>query len=136
MENLIKAISLHQPWASLIASQHKHYETRSWPISYRGTIAIHAAKKFHNDHRLLRLLGITESEVPLGAVVAIASLTDCIQMDANFIASQSGTEQMCGNWSIGRWAWKLENIQAIEPISQRGYQGLWDWQMPEAKSKI
>lgn len=109
---------------------HKHYETRSWPTRYRGPIAIHAAKKFENDHRFLRLLGISESEVPRGAVVVIANLTDCIQMDAKFIAAQSDTERMCGEWAIGRWAWKLENIQAIDPIAQRGYQGLWNWEIP------
>jgi ASCH domain len=126
----IKAISLHQPWASLVACGHKHYETRSWPTKYRGPIAIHAAKKIELDSRLLKLLRIPEGEVPRGAVVAIADLTDCIQMDAIFVAAQSDTERMCGDWSIGRWAWELENIRAIEPITQRGYQGLWEWEMP------
>ena len=125
----ITAISLHQPWASLIASGHKRYETRSWPTSYRGPIAIHAAKKIEPDSRLLNLLGAAESDVPRGAVVAIADLVNCIQMDAHFIEAQSDTERMCGDWSVGRWAWELENIRAIEPISARGMQGLWQWEM-------
>lgn len=44
----MKAISLWQPWASLIACGAKPYETRSWapPLGLIGqTIAIHAAKK-------------------------------------------------------------------------------------------
>jgi hypothetical protein len=44
----MKAISLWQPWASLIACGAKPYETRSWapPRHLIGqTIAIHAAKK-------------------------------------------------------------------------------------------
>ncbi len=44
----MKAISLWQPWASLIACGAKPYETRSWapPRDLIGaTIAIHAAKK-------------------------------------------------------------------------------------------
>jgi hypothetical protein len=44
----MKAISLWQPWASLIACGAKPYETRSWapPRELIGqTIAIHAAKK-------------------------------------------------------------------------------------------
>lgn len=44
----VKAISLWQPWASLIACCAKPYETRSWapPRDLIGqTIAIHAAKK-------------------------------------------------------------------------------------------
>ena len=44
----MKAITLYQPWASLVACGAKHYETRSWapPRELIGqTIAIHAAKK-------------------------------------------------------------------------------------------
>jgi len=39
----MKAITLWQPWASLLACGAKKYETRSWATSYRGPIAIHAA---------------------------------------------------------------------------------------------
>lgn len=42
----MKAVTLHQPWATLIALGHKHIETRSWtpPSSLIGeTIAIHAS---------------------------------------------------------------------------------------------
>ena len=38
----IKAITLHQPWASLVG-KYKHYETRGKATNYRGKIAIHAA---------------------------------------------------------------------------------------------
>jgi len=41
---LIKAITIHQPYASLIAWGEKRYETRSWSTPYRGPIAIHAGK--------------------------------------------------------------------------------------------
>jgi hypothetical protein len=40
----MKAITLHQPWATLVAIEQKKIETRSWPTSYRGPLAIHAAK--------------------------------------------------------------------------------------------
>lgn len=95
-------------------------------------IAIHAAKKFIHVPQLLQLLSKKEKcDFPLGSVVTIADLTDCILMDWEFIKSVSHTEKMCGDWSVGRWAWKLENIRAVEPpIVQRGYQGLWNWEMP------
>lgn len=41
----MKALTIWQPWASLIACGVKRYETRSWPTKYRGSIAIHAAMK-------------------------------------------------------------------------------------------
>jgi activating signal cointegrator 1 len=39
-----KAISLWQPYATLIAIEAKHCETRSWGANYRGLVVIHAAK--------------------------------------------------------------------------------------------
>jgi hypothetical protein len=48
----MKAISLWQPWASLIAAGAKPFETRHWapPRKLIGaTIAIHAAKKIDKD---------------------------------------------------------------------------------------
>ena len=41
----MKAITIWQPWAFLLAMGAKQYETRSWETAYRGPIAIHAAKR-------------------------------------------------------------------------------------------
>lgn len=41
----MKALTLHQPWASLIAIGVKSIETRSWSTKYRGPLAIHASAK-------------------------------------------------------------------------------------------
>ncbi|WP_180267711.1 hypothetical protein [Nostoc linckia] len=34
----IKALSLWQPWATLIGMEVKRYETRSWGTNYRGRL--------------------------------------------------------------------------------------------------
>ena len=44
----MKAISIHQPWASLIAFGEKRFETRSWKTDYRGPLLIHASRTFIN----------------------------------------------------------------------------------------
>ena len=41
----MKAITLRQPWASLVALGVKAIETRSWSTRYRGPLAIHAAAR-------------------------------------------------------------------------------------------
>ncbi len=41
----MKAITLHQPWASLVAQGIKTIETKSWSTHYRGRLAIHASKR-------------------------------------------------------------------------------------------
>jgi hypothetical protein len=38
----MKALTLHQPWATAVAEGIKTIETRSWSTSYRGPLAIHA----------------------------------------------------------------------------------------------
>lgn len=40
----MKALTIHQPWASLIAAGVKTIETRSWSTRHRGPLAIHAGK--------------------------------------------------------------------------------------------
>lgn len=32
----MKALTIQQPWASLVRRGHKRYETRGWSTSYRG----------------------------------------------------------------------------------------------------
>ena len=57
----MKAITILQPYASLLACGAKQYETRSWATSWRGKIAIHAVVKrmTNNDY----FGAIFESEV-------------------------------------------------------------------------
>nr|WP_290602805.1 ASCH domain-containing protein [Anabaena sp. AL93] len=121
----IKAITLHQPWASLIG-KYKHYETRGKATNYRGKIAIHAAiRQETTDYQVNELADLlVGEEIPFGSVIAIAQLTDCIKMTEEFISQQSETELRCGLWEVGRYAWKLENVEILdEPIPARGMPG-------------
>jgi hypothetical protein len=47
----VKAITLTQPWATLMAIGAKRIETRGWSTQFRGPVAIHAAKGFPPDAR-------------------------------------------------------------------------------------
>ena len=49
----MKALTLTQPWATLVAVGENSIETRSWGTSYRGPLAIHSAKGFPRDAREL-----------------------------------------------------------------------------------
>lgn len=86
----MKAITVRQPWVSLIASGDKKYETRSWPTKHRGPIAIHAGKQDDPDvfqfflckiatMEQLEACGITPKtlqKLPHGAVIATAELVN------------------------------------------------------------
>ncbi|MEZ2241750.1 hypothetical protein [Microcoleus sp.] len=134
----IPALTLWQPWASLIAEEVKRVETRSWLTDYRGPIAIHAAKRDINPGEITHLRNLLPDEdiwtprgnceFPLGVVVAIANLIDCVEITPEFIAQQSEQELKCGDWTPGRFAWVLEIIRTVvPPIEASGGQKIWKW---------
>lgn len=136
----MKAITLWQPWASLIALGLKQYETRSWATNYRGPLVIHASKK--NDAEIrdycqqpdikagLQAHNLNSYDLPYGAALCVCTLVDCIPTE-RAIRSISLQESAFGDYSRGRFAWKLGNVQAFyEFIPCRGAQGLWEWTIP------
>lgn len=137
----MKAITILQSWAGLIAYGKKHIETRSWPTNYRGKIAIHAGKNRKNlSGAIEKFPGITLADnlcFSLGSVIAIADLVDCAQFKNSLIPRRNTillngkeveqNELIFGDCTPGRWGWVLDNIQRIEPIPARGQQGLWNW---------
>lgn len=140
----MKAITVRQPWASLIAIGAKKIETRGWSLGYRGPIAIHAGKNFtpaargffysQPFNKVLKDAGfVTAHDLPLGAIVAVATLTDVIsttdvRMD-RLLCPSDGTyspESEFGDFSDGRFAWVLDDVQRVRPeILCNGRQGLW-----------
>jgi len=131
---ILKAISLWQPWASLISLGLKYYETRNWKTNYRGKLLICSTAMNSKQHKeylkicgQLQLPPWDEINFPHSCAIALCDLVDCIPMTNEFIAQQSQTEILCGDWQVGRYAWKLENIQpVINQIPVKGKQGLFN----------
>ena len=124
----MKALTIWQPYAQAIAIGLKKFETRSWSTKYRGKIAIHASVKPLSKERKLLAEKYDIKNFSFGEIIVIADLTDCILMTENFIKSQPQSELDLGNWCIGNYAWKLENIQILTPPQKAsGKQGLWNW---------
>lgn len=81
-----RALTIRQPWASLIAAGVKTIETRSWSTAYRGPLVIHAGKTLYDAadcERFRDALGIEPVApaapiLPLGAVVAVVDLVDVV----------------------------------------------------------
>jgi activating signal cointegrator 1 len=104
----MKALSLLQPWASLVAIGAKQIETRSWSTPYRGPLLIHASKGFtpqcrqmaYHDEPFRSVLarahliptqahGMTVENLPLGVIVAKCDLIECVPI--HFIVEQAQT---------------------------------------------
>ena len=139
------AISLWQPWASLIfVSDHgsrKLHETRSYPLPprYLGErIAIHAAKRpvpkaIDADLELLciDLFGVDfRSSLPRGAVVGTVMIDQWTATE--FCGPETDADSIAGDWTNGRFAWRLRNPQQLEtPLPQLGQQGWFRVEIPE-----
>lgn len=132
----LKALSIWQPWASLIARGVKRHETRHWSTPYRGPIAIHAAKTLDlagaPDQLCRSALGLMwAQDAPLGAVIAIAELT-AVERAEDIEGKLTRADREAGNYAPGRFAWRLTNVRAlVEPIPLSGRQGLYNWTPPE-----
>lgn len=109
----IRAISLHQPWASLIASGRKTVETRGYPTRHRGDLLICSTQK-------------PTGHGPTGVALAIVNVVGCRTMQP-----QDEQAARCA-WEPGRWAWLLEDIRPIDrPFPVKGRQRFFTVQLPK-----
>jgi hypothetical protein len=137
----MKGISLTQPWATLVALGEKRIETRGWRTSYRGEIAIAAAKKFPAECRCLcphepfnTALGA--EILHTGQIVAIATLSECFQFDSSAegkIRNRSAAGKLprfeadFGDYTAGRYGFVLDAVLRLDrPIACKGALSLWD----------
>lgn len=145
----IKALTLWQPWASLMAMEEKKIETRSWKTKYRGLLAIHAAKRplrtpeIELYNKAFCDLGLKLPSprwaLPFGEIVAVVELKACWQTpgDDHFktmLDVHGGVhESLFGNYAKGRYAWITKMVYAVpynETYNVNGQRGLWDWEVP------
>lgn len=129
----MRAISLWQPWASAMALGLKHIETRHWTTSYRGHVAIHAAKRWTREERErwemeCRANSALPKTIPLGAIVATGTLVNVVHTEALIDTGRvTCREESLGNFGPGRYGWIFEDIIALpEPISFKGAQGFFN----------
>lgn len=134
----LRCLSLTQPYASLIILGAKRYETRSWSTKFRGMLGIHASKGFPGDAAVLcevepffSSLGRAGygswRSLPCGALLGTLQLVDCVPVE--YVRPTISSEEYAfGNYTSGRWAWKLEDPRLFkEPIPMKGALQIWAW---------
>lgn len=145
----MKALTIKQPWASLVALGEKRFETRSWQTHYRGPIAIHAGKTIDKEAcNVTEIIGALlkhgikcYNDLPTGSVIAIAELVDCHKIrhdyypynEEEMAVTENGLvikddEYWFGDYTPGRFAWELTNVRFLDkPIPAKGQLNLWNW---------
>lgn len=125
----MKALTIKEPWASLIINDYKKYEFRSWKTNYRGKILIHAGMSIEKD--MLEKIKNYNIEITKGAIIGEADLVDCILVNEAFDKELRNIDNIVyGNNHIDTYAWKLENIKKYDkPIPVKGMLGLWNYEV-------
>lgn len=157
--NRLPALTIWQPWASLIIAGAKPYEFRGWPAPkwVRGMrIAIHAGsrKVVLAEMRALRLkLNSRDDDTGLVREIALPLIERWCQDPAALpLASILGTALLgeplrasdipeyahrfvndSDRHEHANWGWPLSDIEPLAPVvPAKGAQGFWWWQPPAA----
>lgn len=100
----MKALSVKQPWANLIACGSKTIETRTWATNYRGLLLIVSSK--------------LPKIPPAGSAVAIVELVDCRPM------TKADERHACCGLYPNAISWIFADIRRIRPFPVKGALGV------------
>ena len=141
---VFRALSLWQPHATAIALGIKLYETRHWSTDYRGPLVIHSAKKpfrhqgyelsyYQEACRRLHDAGCPQYALRYGVAVCLVDLVDCVKAES----VPAGKHRFWGDFSEGRYAFKLENVRRIYPeLRAVGRQKFFSIEIPEGNEAL
>lgn len=131
------ALSIRQPWASLILKAHKDIENRSWSTKIRGRVLVHASKGMtRNEHEdgiafavetirtdprnsgttkrtTLRDLGFAFDDLPRGGIVGSVEIVDCVRESKS-------------PWFMGEYGFVLRDPRVLPFQSCNGRLGFFD----------
>lgn len=130
----MKAITIKQPFASLITAGLKEYEFRTWKTAYRGELLIHAGKSV--DAEAMKRFAGYGLTFPAGCIIAKATLTECVRVTEDFREElrQKNGPVYAGTTEAADWegyGFRLENVQRLEPVYVNGMLGLWEYDPTE-----
>jgi hypothetical protein len=137
-----KALSLIQPWATLVVFGFKEIESRAEAITWkghRGTVLIHASKSFPLVARrlcaeypfqpYLKMCGIDSvDDLVFGAIIGKVDIYDCISTNSGRLRFTNDIEPLLGDYSPNRVGLLLRDHAVFDtPVPARGSLGLWNY---------
>jgi hypothetical protein len=111
----MKALSIRQPWAWLVANGHKDIENRQWLTHFRGTFYVHASSGITRDEYVFAEVLAEENGVAIpafedlkrGGIIGQVEIVDCVTDDAS-------------PWFFGEFGFVLKNARPLEFIPCKG----------------
>ena len=122
------ALSIRQPWASLILLAGKDIENRTWETRVRGPILIHAAKGMTKREYIearsfasfatcilapVRLDVLELAHLPRGGIIGSVNLVDCVY-------------QSDSPWFQGPYGFALRDPKPLPFVPVKGQLGFFD----------
>lgn len=111
---IIKALSVNQPFASAISEAVKTIEIRPWSTEYRGDLLICSTK---------RKFKVDDEYLPSGKALCIVNLVDCrpfVESDAEQALVENPDEYK------GMYSWVFGAVLVLKPFIISGKQKLFD----------
>ena len=127
----MKALTIKQPWATLIIQGDKRFEFRSWQTKYRGELLIHAGKGIDKE-AMKRLAKYLPAELPYGKILGKVKLVDCIKMSPEFkeLLLKENSDIYTKSSFQEKYGWQLSDIEVFEkPIEAKGHLSLWEYKI-------
>ena len=157
----MKALTIWQPWASLIAYGAKPFEFRKWPAPSRlvgKRIAIHAGKRAAKRDEIAELILRIEKEEGKGtgliceialpllerAITAPAAMPHSAVVCTTLLGPPRKATALFGGQVADSdridqhvWGWPLTGIVQLEPpLPATGKQGFWTWEPPAHEREV
>lgn len=123
----MRALTIKQPWAELIAMGEKRVENRTWWTRYTGPILIHAAASRGTVDGVDWVDAVDPSRCEFGKIIAVAELKGCVAHALIPTLRGTANEWLDSHpYAEGPWCWVLANVRRLSsPIPCRGRLGLW-----------
>ena len=112
---MLKALSIRQPWASLIASGRKTLEVRTWRTSYRGPMVICASTA--PDVRAINWF--EKPDEPRGCTICLVDL-----IDVRRGTPEDEIDALCD--PSGYFVWVLKRPRRLEQVPVKGRLSVWE----------
>ena len=74
---------------------------------------------------------VEHNDMNYGNIIYKCNLADCIKMTKEYVEDMRKNhyqEYICGEYSEGRYAWILENVEILDkPICAKGHLSIWNY---------
>lgn len=140
----MKALTIKQPWASLVAHGIKEIENRTWKTNYRGKIYIHAGSsaKFNvqlTDDQAKAAIPILrtafDGTMPFGAIIGEVDIVDCVinhpsiwaEKTKETLIDQSGASVVLNEDVIYNWVLANPILYDKQILNVKGKLSFWEF---------